>query len=348
MLRVFTIGIAFMSLQAVAQSPAPAPIRIAIQPGLYSMLATKVASANGYWEMVGLKPTFFTYPAGIPQLKGSADWDVGIMGATPALIGAKEYDMITIAVTDDQARTNVMMGSKETAAKIKQAGTIASGSKIAVTLNSTADYAVQTCLALWGAGKSKSDMVYTGATQTEAIAAGASGAADLVGLWAPNMYTMQEQHGFVPICSAKDFSPGVFTAVVSKRAYATANPQIVSKFVAVLIRAMNWIKSNPEKAQVLLIESAAKEGITISPKAAKSDFELRPLFDLSEQLELFSATNINSTNAGRLARSFRSIDIFLTEGKTGSRTIKTSAFIDGAYLQRIKTDQELSKFASSK
>ena len=78
-------------------SHAQTPIRISIQPGLYQMLPVHVASANGYWKMAGLSPSFVSYRAGLPQVKGHTDWDVGITGAVPALIGARDFNLVTVA-----------------------------------------------------------------------------------------------------------------------------------------------------------------------------------------------------------------------------------------------------------
>jgi ABC-type nitrate/sulfonate/bicarbonate transport system substrate-binding protein len=327
-------------------SAAQTPIRISTQPGLYFTLPLHVATANGYWKDAGLMPSFLPFAAGVPQIKAHADWDVGLTGAVPALIGAKDFNLITIGIVDDQSRTNALLARKEFVEKVKAEKQIPNGTKFALTLNSTVDYAAQTCLALWG-GKNKSDMIYKGAGQGDVIKAGAAGEADVVGLWAPNMYIMQEKHGFVPFCSGKDFSPGVFGTVVTHRTYATANPALVSKFLAVLMRSINWMKDNPDKAQALLIATAAKDGIVISASAAKSDVELRPIFNLIQQLEIMGAntTNVNDSVAGK---SFYSINVFLNEGKTGTRTMRPASFVDASYLKRVNDDPELKKMANAK
>ncbi|NJM43709.1 MAG: hypothetical protein HC858_06535 [Brachymonas sp.] len=112
-----------------------------------------MATQNGYWKEAGLIPSIVTYPAGVPQIKAKADWDIGLTGAVPALIAAREHDMMTIAIADNQSRTNGLLASKEVVQKIKNQKAIPSGTRIAVTLNSTADFAAQTCLALWGRQK---------------------------------------------------------------------------------------------------------------------------------------------------------------------------------------------------
>jgi ABC-type nitrate/sulfonate/bicarbonate transport system substrate-binding protein len=333
----------FVTISA-AHAQAPTPLRISVQPGNYSMLAMHVATKNNFWSLAGLNPSFVRYPAGVPQIKGNADWDIGLTGAVPALLGAKDFGMIAIAVADDQSRTNALMASKETIAKIKKDKAIPRGTKIAVTLNSTADYAVQTCLALWG-GRNKSEMVYQGASQSEAIQAGASGAVEMVGLWAPNVYTMQEKHGFETLCSAKDFSPGLYNVAITKRDFASKNPETVAKFLAVMMRSIQWMKANPEGTQAFFVKNADDEGVKINISAAKSDFTQRPLFDLNQQLGLIGETAVG-VDESALGRSFFSINVFLNEGKAGTRTMRPSSFMDPAYLKLVKTTPNLLKIAS--
>ena len=342
----FALLFALMASMHKANAQVGTPIRVSMQPGLYSMLAYKVASANGYWQEAGLLPTFVSYPAGVPQIKGHADWDVGTTGTVPALIGARDFDLITIAIADDQSKTNVLMVRKELLEKLKQTKSIPTGTKIALSGNSTVDYAVQTCLALWG-GKLKSDVVVVDLPQAQVIAAGAAQQVDYVGLWAPNMYTMQEKHGFAPLCSAKDFSPGIYGITFANREYAKLNPKVVARFLAVQMRAIHWMKRHPKETQALLIATAAKDGVTISPSAALSDYELRPLFDLAEQLELM-AGKTKEIDDSPVARSFLSMNIFLNEGKVQSRRLRPSAFMDASFLRMVQADAELSKFAVGK
>ena len=332
-----------LSSAAVHAQSNPTAIRIAVQPGNYSAIAYKVATKLDYWREAGLAPTFLTYAAGVPQIKAHDDWDVATMGAVPALIGAREYDLITIAVANDESRTNVLMGKKDLLAKFRETKKIPDGTRIGVTLNSTGDYAAQACLALWG-GKSKSEMTFVGMTQPEIIAAGAAGTVDLVTLWAPNSYTMAEKHGFEVLCSGKDFTPGVFGVTVTNRKWAQANANTVAKLLSVVIRANRWIKNNAQGTQQVHIEGSAKEGAVISAAAARQDNELRPVFGLDEQIELIRGTT-SELDDSRVSRAFYSLNVFLNEGKLQTRRFRPSVFVDVSFLQRVKSDPALASFA---
>jgi ABC-type nitrate/sulfonate/bicarbonate transport system substrate-binding protein len=330
-------GAASVRAQAI-----PTPVRIAVQPGNYAAIAYKVATKLGYWQEAGLAPSFQTYLAGVPQIKAHADWDIGTMGAVPALLGARDYDLITIAVANDESQTNVLMGKKDFVAKLRQGQQIPNGTRIAVTLNSTGDYATQTCLALWG-GKNKGEMTYLGMTQPEIIAAGVAGSADLLALWAPNSYLMEEKHGFEVLCSGKNFSPGVFGVTVANRKWAQDNPATVTKILAVILRANRWIKKNPEGAQQVHIEAATKENVTLSTSAARKDNQLRPVFSLEEQILLLrgSTSNINDS---RVSQAFYSLNVFLNEGKLQTRLFKPSSFVEVSFLERVKAEAALVDF----
>ena len=60
-----------------------------------------------------------------------------------------------------------------------------------LTANSTGDYAVQSCLRKWGL--QKSDVSIKSMGQAEIISAMSSGNADLGGMWAPKIYTLEEK-----------------------------------------------------------------------------------------------------------------------------------------------------------
>ena len=64
------IGLGF-----TAQSQAQAnltEIKVSYQPALYWALPFYVATEKNWWAELGLKPTFSTFPAGVPQIAASA------------------------------------------------------------------------------------------------------------------------------------------------------------------------------------------------------------------------------------------------------------------------------------
>jgi ABC-type nitrate/sulfonate/bicarbonate transport system substrate-binding protein len=178
-------------------------IKVSYQPALYWSLPYYIASEKGWWGELGLKPTFSTFPAGVPQIAASAakSWDVGGVGSVPAVLGAARYNLLTIGITNDESHGNALLASKAKAdAFVKNPASI-KGQTIVLTANSTGDYAVQSCLAKWGL--KKADVSIKSMGQAEIISAMSSGNADLGGLWAPNIYTLEEKAGAKLICSGR-------------------------------------------------------------------------------------------------------------------------------------------------
>ena len=52
-------------------------IKVSYQPALYWSLPFYVAEQKGWWAELGLKPTFSTFPAGVPQIAASASKSMG-------------------------------------------------------------------------------------------------------------------------------------------------------------------------------------------------------------------------------------------------------------------------------
>jgi len=212
-------------------------IKVSYQPALYWALPFYVADQQGWWAELGLKATFSTFPAGVPQIAASASksWDVGGTGSVPAVLGAARFNLLTIGLTNDESAGNAVVA---TAAKadgfIKNPQSI-KGQTIVLTANSTGDYAVQSCLAKWGL--KKADVTIKSMGQAEIISAMSSNNADLGGLWAPNIYTMEEKAGAKVICSGKETGTVIPGALVVRADSAKEHPQDVAKFLAVYLRA---------------------------------------------------------------------------------------------------------------
>src|SRR6478609_4517591 len=130
-------------------------IKVSYQPALYWALPFYVASEKGWWAELGLKPTFSTFPAGVPQIAASASksWDVGGTGSVPAVLGAARYNLLTIGLTNDESAGNALLATAAKADAYMKNPQSIKGQTIVLTANSTGDYAVQSCLNKWGLKK---------------------------------------------------------------------------------------------------------------------------------------------------------------------------------------------------
>src|SRR5690349_23767548 len=100
-----------------AQAQQLTEIKVSYQPALYWSLPFYVATEKGWWQELGLKPAFSTFPAGVPQIAASASksWDVGGAGSVPAVLGAARYQLVTIGITNDESVGNALMATRDKA-----------------------------------------------------------------------------------------------------------------------------------------------------------------------------------------------------------------------------------------
>ena len=68
--RKFCVAVA-CAAAAVSAGAQVSEIKVSYQPALHWALPFYVASEKGWWAELGLKPTFSTFPAGVPQIAAS-------------------------------------------------------------------------------------------------------------------------------------------------------------------------------------------------------------------------------------------------------------------------------------
>lgn len=326
---------------AVAQQPLT-EIKVSYQPALYWALPFHIATEKGWWAELGLKPVFSTFPAGVPQIAAAASksWDVGGTGGVPAVLGHVRFGIKTIGVSNDESAGNALLASKATADKFaKDPGSI-KGQTIVLTSNSTGDYAVQSCLKKWGIAKS--DVTIKNMGQAEIISAMSSGNADLGGLWAPNIYTLEEKAGGRVLCSGKEGGAFVPGALIARGDYAEQNPENVAKFLAIYLRAWSWANANKAEAIAMMKKFYEQGGTTISEASMKKEFDTRPTYSLSQQLQNMDRARGVSTTDGW----FGSIAEFMKGTGAIQAVPAAKDFVTDAYMKRVAADPKLLEFAN--
>ena len=317
-------------------------IKVSYQPALYWALPFYVASEKGWWAEVGLKPTFSTFPAGVPQIAASASksWDVGGTGSVPAVLGAARYNLLTIGLTNDESAGNALVATAAKADGFMKNPQSIKGQTIVLTANSTGDYAVQSCLAKWGI--KKADVTVKSMGQAEIISAMSSNNADLGGLWAPNIYTMEEKEGAKVICSGKDTGTAIPGALVVRSDYAKEQPQNVAKFLAVYLRAWKWMNAHKPEAIAMMKKFYDQGGVSISQASMEKEFDTRPTFDLAGQLKVMN----RSGGASDVDKWLTQITEFMKSTGTLPEAPQTSSYVSDEYLRLVDRDPKLKEFAN--
>jgi ABC-type nitrate/sulfonate/bicarbonate transport system substrate-binding protein len=337
--QIAAMALALVVLIAAPASNAQTEIKISYQPALYWALPFYIAAEKGWYAELGLKPVFSTFPAGVPQIAASASksWDVGGTGSVPAVLGAARYNLLTIGITNDESFGNALLATAKTAESFVKNPASIKGQTIVLTANSTGDYAVQSCLSKWGL--KKTDVTIKSMGQAEIISAMSSGNADLGGLWAPNIYTMEEKAGAKLICSGRDAGAIVPGALIVRADYAKEQPQNVAKFLAVYLRAWKWMNSHQPEAIAMMKTFYEQGGVTISAASMKKEFDTRPTFDLAQQLQIMRS-------GGDVDSWLTKIGEFMKANGTFAEAPAVKQFVTDEYLRMVDADPKLKEFAN--
>ncbi len=339
--QLIAAACAVLAIGTVA-AQATEEIKVSYQPALYWSLPFYIASEKNWWGELGLKPTFSTFPAGVPQIAASASrsWDVGGTGSVPAVLGAVRFNILTIGITNDESQGNALMVRGDKAAQYMANPASMKGQTILLTANSTGDYAVQSCLAKYGL--KKADVTLKNMGQAEIISAMSSNNAELVGVWAPNIYTLEEKAGAKVMCSGKDGGAIVPGALIVRADYAKEKPQNVAKFLAIYLRAQKWANANRKQAIVMMQKFYEQGGVSISDAAMNKEFDTRPTLDLAAQL---AAMN-RSTGPSPADAWFTKIGEFMKASGSIPDVPASSSYMTDEFMKMVENDPKLKAFAS--
>ena len=337
----FLIGAVIAASTGVTH--AQTEIKVSYQPALYWSLPFYVASEKGWWGELGLKATFSTFPAGVPQIAASASksWDVGGTGSVPAVLGAARYNLLTIGLTNDESVGNALMATKSVADAFMKNPQSIKGQTIVLTANSPGDYAVQSCLGKWGL--KKSDVTIKSMGQAEIISAMSSNNADYGGLWAPNIYTLEEKVGARVICSGKDAGAIVPGALIVRADYAKEQPENVAKFLAIYLRTWKWMNAHKAEAIAMMKKFYEIGGVTIGEASMRKEFDTRPVYDLAGQLKIMN----RSGGASDVDKWMTQIGEFMKGGGTIPEVPAVSGFVTDEYMKMVDRDPKLKAFANN-
>ena len=341
-IRSALVAAALFAAPLVASAQAIQTIKVSYQPALYWALPFYIATEKGWWAELGLKPEFSTFPAGVPQIAASASksWDVGGTGSIPAVLGAVRFNILTIGLTNDESQGNALMVRGDKAEQFMKNPASMKGQTILLTANSTGDFAVQSCLAKYGL--KKADVTLKNMGQAEIISALSSNSAELVGVWAPNIYTLEEKAGAKLFCTGKDGGVMVPGALIVRADYAKENPENVAKFLAIYLRSWQWAKTNRKEAIALMKKFYDQGGVVISDASLAKEFDTRPTFDLATHLKIMD----RAAGASQVDGWFGAITEFMKGSGSIQEAPAARTFITDDYLKRVASDPKLREFAN--
>lgn len=264
-----------------------------------------------YTKELGAEVKLVTFDSGkdINSALASSSIDIGQVGTSPAALAiSSDIDIEVIWIGD-------IIGAAETLAARDGSG-ISSlqdlvGKKVATPFASTAHYSLLNALKLEGIDENSVSIIDM---QTDKInAAWQTGDIDAAYVWYPVLGELLKT-GTSITDSYQLAQKGVVTADtnVVRRAYAEANPEIVTKFVELQLRANEIINTDSDKAAT---EIAAK--LEISKE------------DAADQITQFSYLNADEQISyldGSFAETLKSTADFLVEQKSITSAPDLSAF----------------------
>jgi NitT/TauT family transport system substrate-binding protein len=332
-----------LALHAPALAQAPAPIKVSYQPALYWAVPFFIASEKGWWREAGLAPEFSTFAAGAPQVAALAAraWDAGGTGSAPAVLGAQRFGMLTIGITNDESQGNALVARRGDVDRLRANPQSLRGQQILLTTNSTGEYAAVACLQSWGLGRR--DVTFVNLGQAQIISAFSAGNGTLAGVWAPNIYTLQERAQGVVICDGKQAGATVPGAIVARADWVRENPDRAAAFLAVYLRSVAWQKANRDETIAMMRRFYAQGGVTLDDRYLATEIDTRPTFTLDEQLRLLSRADGAST----ADKWFVSLGEYLVSTGTLQQAPAPDSFITDEVLKRVAADPRLRAFANN-
>lgn len=329
---------------APVTAQAPAPIKVSYQPSLYWAVPFFIASEKGWWREVGLAPEFSTFAAGAPQVAALAAraWDAGGTGSAPAVLGAQRFGMLTIGITNDESRGNALVARRADLERIRANPQVLKGQQILLTTNSTGEYAALACLQSWGLTRRDVTLVNLG--QAQIISAFTAGNGLLAGVWAPNIYTLQERAQGEVICDGKQAGATVPGAIVARADWVREHPDRAAAFLAVYLRSIAWQRANRDETIALMRRFYVQGGVTLDDRYLATEIDTRPTFTLEEQLRLFDRAGGRSTVDGWLT----SLGEYLVSTGTLQQAPEPASFVTDEVLNRIAADARLRAFAENR
>lgn len=338
---ILAATLAAASLAAPATAQQTTRLNISMQPALYSMLPLHLATEQGWWRQMGIEPNFSSFPAGPPQIAAAAagTWDVGVTGSAPGVLGAARFNIRTIAISNDESATNVLMARRDQVEAIRANPGSLRGQRVLITVNTTVDYVLQNCLSRWNVARS--DLQVVNLNQAQILSAFSTGEGRIAGLWAPNIYTAEERMNAVPLCSGRDADAIVPGNVIVREEFLRANPDMVARYLAVFLRGIAFMKSNRDGTLQAMNRFYQAGGVTVSEAALRAEMDRRPIFGLEEQLQMMSRAN----GPSQADRWYEGLSAFLAQVGTVQNPPAPAAYLTDDVLRRIAADPRLRAFA---
>ncbi len=260
-----------------------------------------LAKKQGWDKEKGMNIITTVYGSGNEALEDFSvnNWAIGGLGAIPTLRGAKDGNMLVIALANDESDANAVI-VRPGSPILNKKGVASSypnvyGSAVdirrksfIVTPLSSSHYTLIKYLEVLGVSPREVDVKFI--DQALGLLSFEHAKADAAVFWAPYTF-MASGKGYVTASTAYDVNARLPIFIVVNKAYAEQYPEITKNFLAIYMRGIHWLLNAPRADVVKEMQTYYKDvfGLDYSETMLDLNFNVFKLFNLAKQKELFAA-----------------------------------------------------------
>lgn len=244
------------SQQQVSSQTTPVKVRFGYQQTVWGSPAM-LAVAKNVWEgyNIEVEPLVFTAGKDARDALIGGSVDIASIGATPLIVGAANYDLVTIGTVAYAGDTLALVAAKDaginTVADLK-------GKKIASRVGTSTDYAFQHLVAP-AFGLSPDDYQIVNTSFNDHVSALASGSVDaFAGVEPYNTLAVHEGIGVVLArFGAYDPSP---LFLITSRDWVEKNPEAAVDFLKGWLKVVEIFNTDPDEVKATMIAAFKQAG----------------------------------------------------------------------------------------
>jgi len=284
-------------------------LTISVHPSGHGLPAY-IASEKGWFEENGLDVEMLVYISAAPQMEAytAGAWELGTTGFGGIVLGVAKNDLQIIGASIDDADIMAYWAREDSPIALAGKGHIPAypeiygtseewrgkevlfmqGTTMEVLLSATLDALELT----------NDDIIRTNMDKAAAFTAFSSGSADLVQADA-SFYFNALNEGWVPVSTSRAMDLFMPSALIASDSIIKEKPEVVQKWLDAYMRAVDWIKENPEEAAEMFAEFCEENGVATTEENALNfvNMQVVNIPDVAEQMELFAkAEGSDATN----------------------------------------------------
>ena len=122
--------------------------------------------------------------------------------------------------------------------------------------------------------------------------------------------------------------------------FAEKNPEVVAKFLAVYLRAVDWERANPKETENYLKAWFNSVGVKFPDKYLAQELHDRPAYTLSEQLKIFAGAPAPTSEW------WNEVGTFMVSVGVISKIPDPKATVSEKFLKMVDSDPKLKAFAT--